>query len=132
MIKGLLAVFTAFYVIEYCEDHVTDGVMYLMHCPPGDYDCNTVYHKSCGHLTKRKDLKEALEFINKPEKDCVKETVWSDMGPAVVNKCKPIRGFRFQGLYTVSNVSLHLEPRKKKRTVTVQKEEEYEVNEWVY
>lgn len=122
MIKGLLAVFTAFYVIEYCEDRVVPGMMNLAMCDsPG---CNNVYRESCGHITKRKDLKEALEFINKPEVcEC---DGWFD------NRCTPIRGFRFQGLYTVSNVSLHLAPRKKKRTVTVQKEEEYEENEWVY
>jgi hypothetical protein len=108
MIKGLLAVFTAFYVIEYCEDHAVPGIMNLAHCStPG---CNTVYRESCGHITKRRNLEEALKFINTQE----------------------IRGFRFQGLYTVSNVSLHLEPRKKKRIVLCQKEEEYEVNEWVY
>ena len=117
MIKGLLAVFTAFYVIEYCEDHVTPGIMNW----PG---CNDVYHESCGHITKRKDLKEALDFINKPE--VCENDRWFGI------RCTPIRGFLFRGLYTVSNVSLHLEPRKKKRTVTVQKEEEYEENEWVY
>ena len=122
MIKGLLAVFTAFYVIEYCEDHAVPGIMNLMHCStPG---CNTVYRESCGHITKRRNLEEALKFINTQE-------VCTDNYP-FEPRCEHIRGFRFQGLYTVSNVSLHLEPRKKKRIVLRQKEEEYEVNEWVY
>jgi hypothetical protein len=104
MIKGLLAVFTAFYVVEYCDTRYK-----LL----GGYDCKSV--ESCGYIRKCKDLEEALEFINQP---------------------RTTEGFRFQGLYTVSNVSLHLETRKKTRTVTFYKEEkrkeEYEVNEWVY